>query len=69
MGAVMNARRKRRRILGYRAALHWLLDNDDTTFLDEEDGAISTTAVFLADCYGRSDDEVLRDLNRERARS
>jgi hypothetical protein len=52
--------------MGYRAALRWLLANDDTTFLDDEEPIPSVTASFAADMFGKSDAEVVRDLFRER---
>jgi hypothetical protein len=50
--------------LGYRAALRWLIANDDTSFLDSEEQYLSVTATLIADIYDRTDEEVLRDLLR-----
>lgn len=49
--------------MGYRAAVAWIVDNDDTEFLDEGDPA-SVTAVFLADLFGFDVDRVVADLRR-----
>lgn len=56
------------RILGYRMALVWLLQNDDTTWLDDEDCSPSVTAVFAADIYGHPIEKVINDLIDFRAR-
>lgn len=53
---------------GYRAALRWLAFNDDCEWLDDENGAASVTAAFVADCYGKADSQVRDDLRRTVAR-
>ena len=56
-----------RRILGYRAALQWLHDNDDTDWLGDDVAdctPISVTALLVADIYDRATDEVTADLIR-----
>lgn len=65
------AARPRRRTMGYREAVRWLAYNDDTEWATqglEPDGPTETipsvTAVLVADIYGRSEREVLRDLRR-----
>lgn len=61
----------RRTALPYRDALRWILDNDDTEWLDPEEGVASSssvTASLVADIYGRTDDEVRADLLRLRER-
>jgi hypothetical protein len=52
------------RAFGYRAALRWLAFNDDCLWLTDEFGSMSVTACFIADCYGKSDDQVKEDLAR-----
>jgi hypothetical protein len=59
----------RRAPLGYRAALQWMLDNDDVYFLDDDDPAISVTGAIVADIYDRTNDEVIADLRRMRAKA
>lgn len=61
--------RRRRAALGYRAALRWMLDNDDTEWLKDTDPAISVTAAIVADIYDRTNDEVIVDLRRMQGRS
>jgi hypothetical protein len=52
------------RPIGYRAALDWLLDNDDTEWLHDDDGQPSVALVFLADVYGVSVEKATTDLRR-----
>lgn len=51
-------------MLGYRAALQWLLDNDDTEWVSDPDASNSVTSAFLADIYGKPDHKVKADLIR-----
>lgn len=50
----------------YRRALQWIVDNDDTEWLDgdQNDTPLSVTASLVADLFGHSDDEVQKDLRR-----
>jgi hypothetical protein len=48
----------------YREAIRWIVDNDDTEWLDEEDAAPNVTAVFLADIFDVDHDKVIADLRR-----
>ncbi len=58
---------RRRAPLGYRAALRWMLDNDDTSFLDgDDDTCISVTGAIVADIYDRTNEEVIADLRKMR---
>lgn len=57
----------RRGAIPYRDALKWLLDNDDTEFLDLG-GPLSVAASFAADIYQRSDDQLMADLLLMRSR-
>lgn len=50
--------------LGYRATLDWLLDNDDTDWLDDENPIPSVTASLTADIFGHEVDRVTADLQR-----
>lgn len=60
---------KHRPPLGYRAAIDWILDNDDTYFLDDEEcGIISVAASMVGDIYDRTDEEVVADLRKRRAK-
>lgn len=52
------------RVLGYRASLEWIINNDDTEFLedDPEDIIPSITASFLADQFDKEPAQVVNDL-------
>lgn len=50
------------RAISYKAALQWIVANDDTEWLPE--GPISVTATLVADIYGKDEDVVRRDLVR-----
>lgn len=52
----------------YRRALAWIVENDDTEWLEpDDDGQVipSVTASLVADLFGYSDEKVTRDLQRE----
>ena len=56
--------------MGYRETLRWLIDNDDTTWLeDAEHGIISVTACLVADIFDVDQDKVTADLKRVKERS
>lgn len=47
----------------YRDALDWIAANDDTEFMQgEDDEPLSVTASLVADLWGKSDEEIRRDL-------
>ena len=51
----------------YRRALQWIVDNDDTEWLDgdqNDDAPLSVTASLVADLFGHSDEKVERDLRK-----
>lgn len=54
--------------LGYRASLDWLLDNDDTEWLDDEFGSFSVTLALLADIFGVTIERAVCDLRARRNR-
>lgn len=60
---------RRRRMMGYREAIRWVVLNDDTEFLDTEERVCSVTVVFLCDVYDRTTEEVITDLLKERKKS
>lgn len=37
--------------MGYKASLEWLLDNDDTDWLDDEYGVPSVALCLIADIF------------------
>jgi hypothetical protein len=47
---------------GFKAAIAWMVMNDDTYWLDDEYGSISVTACLVADIYGKTDEEVTQAL-------
>ena len=52
----------------YRRALRWIVENDDTEWLEPDDRrpiVPSVAAVLVADLFGHSDEKVIRDLQRE----
>jgi len=53
---------------GYRAALGWLLDNDDTEWLSDECGSPSVTLCLVADIFGQDQDKAIADLRRMAAK-
>jgi hypothetical protein len=65
----MEQKMKRRVAMPYQHALFWLIHNDDCEWLADPEAPQSLTAAFIADCYGRADDVLRRDLLRERTRS
>jgi hypothetical protein len=53
-------------MLGYKAALDWLVANDDNDWVESR-GYLSVTASLVADIYGKSDDKVRQDLEKRLA--
>jgi hypothetical protein len=56
---------------GYREALTWLVENDDTEWVTKDPndpndggGALSVTAALVADMFGVDDERVRKDLAR-----
>jgi hypothetical protein len=45
----------------YKDAIRWIVENDDTDWLDS-DGTESVTAAMVADLFSKTDEEVKRDL-------
>lgn len=63
-------RHQRAHPLGYRAAIRWMADNDDTEWVKEQtDPSPAVTAALVADIYDRTTEEVLNDLRRELRRA
>jgi hypothetical protein len=50
--------------MGYRASLQWLLDNDDTEWLDSSPDMPSVTCALVADIFGKDTETVTADLQR-----
>lgn len=53
-----------RKIMGYKQAIQWIVENDDTEWVYDENGSISVTASLLADIFDRTTDEVTRDIKK-----
>lgn len=51
----------------FRQGIDWILNNDDTYWLDENPEMPSVTACMLADIFGKTDEQVLAHLLRRRA--
>lgn len=52
----------RRAAIPYKAAIQWLVFNDDTDFLRDPEPVLSVAASLVADIYGRGDSEIIADL-------
>lgn len=52
--------------MGYKECLDWLLNNDDTQFLDDQYGLPSVTVCFLADIFNKDQSKVVQDLRNRR---
>ena len=52
------------RALGYKKAILWIIENDDTEWLDDESPIPSITACLVADLYGVEIDKVINDLKK-----
>lgn len=50
--------------LGYRAALDWLLDNDDCEWLDSDCPSPAVTLCLVADLFGIDTERAITDLRR-----
>lgn len=50
--------------ISYKNAIQWLVNNDDTEFLRDDEPQLSVSASLVADIYGRGDSEVIADLRK-----
>lgn len=56
-------------MLGYKAALQWLIDNDDTFWLDDTDNImVSVSTALVIDIYGKDEQKVINDLRKLRSK-
>lgn len=53
----------------YKRAIEWIAANDDTEFLADEPSYLSVTGCLVADLFGKSNEQVIKDLRREIARA
>jgi hypothetical protein len=68
----MSAHGRPRRCASYARAIARIADNDDASWLkagDEDEVIPSVTASLVADLFGRTDEEVARDITRELRRN
>ena len=49
----------------YVNAIRWIADNDDTNWLNDDNGTESVTAALVADLWGKSHARVRADIERE----
>lgn len=63
-GRAPKAPRKPRVVPSYRRAIAWIIDNDDTDWLEDDEPIISVSAVLVADMFGKEDAQVIADLRR-----
>lgn len=57
----------------YSDAIYWITINDDTQWLDDmnEDrsgASMSVTAALVQDLFGKTEEQVIQDLNKEHKR-
>lgn len=54
--------------MGYRETLAWLLDNEDTEWLEHSSengqGALPISAALAADIFGKTDEALRKDILR-----
>jgi hypothetical protein len=55
--------------IGYRASLQWMVDHDDTSWLDDADPIPSVTAVFAADIFDKDIEKLVADMRKLREKS
>lgn len=48
----------------YRAAIRWIVLNDDTEWARDPDGLPSVTAVLVADLFDKPEERVTADIRR-----
>ena len=46
----------------YADAIQWIISNDCTEWMHDENGCISVTAALVADLFGKNDEQVKSDL-------
>lgn len=54
---------------GYREAIRWIAENDDTTWIHDADPIPCVTVALVADLFGVEDKKVVSDIVRELNRS
>jgi hypothetical protein len=59
---------QRRRVGAYPRAIAWIAYNDDTAWLDDDNGSPSVTLCLVADLFERTTEQATADLRAELAR-
>lgn len=49
----------------YREAIRWVVYNDDTDWLDDDEPVVSVTVSLIADIFDVTHDKIIADLRRE----
>lgn len=49
---------------GYREAIRWMVDNDDTSWIDDEEPIISVTAAMIADLFDVDHKKIIEDIRK-----
>ena len=52
----------------YPDSIEWIIDNDDSFYLDGDEPVPSMTALFLADIFGVTIEKVIADLRKQHER-
>ena len=52
----------------YADAIFWIAANDDTEFLADPNGSMSVIACFVSDLFGKTDEQVKKDITKELAK-
>lgn len=50
----------------YKDAIRWIVENDDTDWLDSSNGSLSVTGCLVADLFGKDDETVVKDIRYAR---
>lgn len=48
----------------YRQAIHWIVENDDTEFVNDEQPLISVAASLVADLFNKTDQQIIADIKK-----
>ncbi len=51
-------------MMGYKASLEWIIDNDDTEWLLDDVPIPCVTAILIADIFDKEVDKVIKDLKK-----
>lgn len=54
--------------MDYPDSIEWIVNNDDSFYLDGDEPVPSMTALFLADIFGVTIEKVITDLRKQHER-